>query len=83
MSRKTARRIRPDDNAGKQLVPVKDTMWDEEVADILRQLITFNRRKADGHKYSATMRTVLATESALRLEQLVARMDARLGVPVA
>jgi hypothetical protein len=81
MSRKTARRAQPADTTGKELVPVKDTMWDEEVADILRQLITFNRRKADGHKYSATMRTVLATESALRLEQLVARMDARLGVP--
>jgi hypothetical protein len=74
VSRKTARRAAPS----KDLVPVGDPLWDNQIKDTLSQVIYYTRSQG-GIPTSPEVRRMVAIHAESRLQTLVAELEAKLG----
>lgn len=74
MPRKSARRAA----VGKELVPIKDPLWDNQVHDTLSQVIYYNRPQ-EGALPSPEVRRMVAINAESRLQALVAKLEDKLG----
>lgn len=74
MPRKTARRAAP----GKELVPVGDPLWDNQIRDTLSQVIYYNRPQ-NGVLPAPEVRRIMAIHAEGSLQTLVAELEDRLG----
>lgn len=74
MSRKNARRAAPS----KELVPVGDPLWDNQIRDTLSQIIYYNRSQG-GTPTAPEVRRMVAIHAESRLQSLVAELENKLG----
>ena len=74
MSRKHPRRAAP----GKELVPIKDPLWDNQVKDTLQQVVYYNRPQG-GQPPAPEVRRMIAIHAEGRLQALVAELEVKLG----
>lgn len=62
----------------KELVPLKDPLWDSEVRDILGQ-VSYYARPRNGKPTLPEVRRMVAIDAAGRLEELVDGLEGRIG----